>query len=58
MLSVIFTVPVQKFIQTHISDYNLELTLWALEEIIKYLAFFIIIHKTNYIKNLSITLFA
>mgnify|MGYP000997886264 CR=1 FL=1 len=52
MLSVIFTVPVQKFIQTHISDYNLELTLWALaEEIIKYLAFFIIIHKTNYIKK-------
>lgn len=52
MLSVIFTIPVQKFIQTKISDYNLELTLWALaEEIIKYLAFFIIIHKTNYIKR-------
>lgn len=52
MLSVIFTIPIQKFIQNNISDYNLELTLWALaEEIIKYLAFFVIIYKTNYIKK-------
>jgi RsiW-degrading membrane proteinase PrsW (M82 family) len=52
MLSVIFTIPIQKFIQTHISDYNLELTLWALaEELIKYFAFFIIVYKTNYIKK-------
>ena len=49
MASVIFILPVQKFIQSHISSNEIELVLWAgTEEIIKYLAVLIILSGTNH----------
>ena len=50
MISVIFVLPVQKFIQAHFTDANTQLVLWALaEEIIKYLAVIIILYRSGYI---------
>lgn len=48
MIAVIFVLPIQKFIQNSVSSYEVELILWAsAEEILKYLAVLIILHKTN-----------
>lgn len=48
MIAVIFVLPIQKFIQNSVSSYEGELILWAsAEEILKYLAVLIILHKTN-----------
>ncbi len=48
MLSVIVVLPVEKFIQVHISSNTGQVILWAsAEEILKYLAVFVIIYKTN-----------
>ncbi len=48
MASVLFVLPVQKFIQTQINDSQLEITLWATaEEIIKYLAVLVVLYKSQ-----------
>ena len=50
MISVVFVVPLQKFIQANILDANTELILWAgVEEIIKYLVVVIILWNTKFI---------
>ncbi len=50
MLAVIFVLPVQKFIQDGIGQEQWQIILWAsAEEIIKYLAVLIVLHKTAYI---------
>lgn len=52
MIAVIFVLPIQKFIQDHISSNEVELILWAsVEEILKYLAVLILLYKTNDIIN-------
>jgi len=49
MLAVVCVLPIQKFIQAHVSSHNWQLTLWAsTEEIIKYLAVLVILYKTTY----------
>lgn len=48
MIAVILVLPIQKFIQDHISSYEGKLVLWAsVEEILKYLAVLVILCKTN-----------
>ncbi|MBI5139121.1 PrsW family intramembrane metalloprotease [Candidatus Nomurabacteria bacterium] len=48
MASVIFVLPIQKFIQTYVSSSELEIVLWAsAEEIMKYLAVISIIYGTT-----------
>jgi RsiW-degrading membrane proteinase PrsW (M82 family) len=48
MISVIVVLPVERFIQTHISSSNSQIILWAsVEEIFKYIAVFVIIYKTD-----------
>ncbi len=50
MASVLFVLPIQKFIQNNIDSHNLQTILWAsAEEIIKYLAVILILYKSNYI---------
>ncbi|MFA7285753.1 MAG: PrsW family glutamic-type intramembrane protease [Candidatus Paceibacterota bacterium] len=50
MISVIFVIPLQKFIQANVLDANTELALWAgVEEIIKYLVVVIILWNTRFI---------
>jgi len=52
MILVIFTIPIQKFIENIISSGNLEIILWAsVEEIIKYLAVVLLLYKTKYLKK-------
>ncbi|MFA5778363.1 MAG: PrsW family glutamic-type intramembrane protease [Candidatus Paceibacterota bacterium] len=52
MVAVIVVLPIQKFIQSHISSQEMELIMWAsAEEIIKYLAVLLILYKTNYINK-------
>jgi protease PrsW len=47
MLSVIVVLPVQKFIRANVASPSFELFLWATaEEIIKYLAVVILVHRT------------
>src|SRR3989339_1935003 len=49
MVAVAVVLPIQKFIQAHISSYEGQLVLWAsVEEILKYLAVLIILYKTNH----------
>ncbi|MFA5791680.1 MAG: PrsW family glutamic-type intramembrane protease [Candidatus Paceibacterota bacterium] len=49
MIAVMIAIPIQKFIQTHVSSYEMELVLWAsAEEILKYLAVLVILFKTNH----------
>ena len=49
MISVACVLPIQKFIQIHINDQNLQSTLWAAsEEIMKFLAVIVVLYKTNY----------
>lgn len=48
MMAVIVVLPIQKFIQSHISSPEGQLILWAsAEEILKYLAVLVILYKTN-----------
>ncbi len=48
MASVLFVLPVQKFIQATVENSELEITLWATaEEIIKYLAVLVILYKSS-----------
>lgn len=48
MASVIFVLPVQKFIEANIAEYEWQITLWATaEEIIKYLAVMLVLYKTR-----------
>lgn len=50
MVSVIFVLPIQKFIQAHIGSHELQLILWAAaEEIIKYLAVIVILYGTTHV---------
>ncbi len=52
MVAVVVVLPIQKFIQDHISSPQLELVLWAsAEEILKYLAVLIILYRTNNAKK-------
>ena len=49
MIAVVFVLPIQKFIQTHVGSNEWQLALWASsEEIIKYLAVAIVLYKTNH----------
>lgn len=46
MASVVFVLPVQKFIESNIAEYEWQITLWATaEEIIKYLAVMLVLYK-------------
>ena len=48
MISVIAVLPIQKFIQDHVSSYESQLVLWAsAEEILKYIAVLAILYDTN-----------
>jgi RsiW-degrading membrane proteinase PrsW (M82 family) len=48
MIAVIVVLPIQKFIQAHVSSPNLQLILWAsVEEILKYLAVLAVVYKTR-----------
>lgn len=52
MISVIVVLPIQKFIQDHISSNEGQLALWAsVEEIFKYLAVLMILYKTDNIEE-------
>ena len=49
MIAVIAVLPIQKFIQAHVSGDGWQLILWAsAEEIIKYLAVLVILYKTHH----------
>lgn len=48
MASVMIVLPIQKFIQVHISSHGGQIVLWAgTEEILKYIAVLIVLYKTN-----------
>ncbi|MFA4975088.1 MAG: PrsW family glutamic-type intramembrane protease [Candidatus Paceibacterota bacterium] len=48
MISVIFVIPIQKFIQNTVSSYEWQIIGWAsVEELIKYLCVVILLSKTN-----------
>ncbi|MEK7081201.1 MAG: PrsW family glutamic-type intramembrane protease [Patescibacteria group bacterium] len=48
MMAVVVVLPIQKFIQAHLSSPEGQLVLWAsAEEILKYLAVLIVLYKTN-----------
>lgn len=50
MLAVILVLPIEKFIAGIVSDHTTQITLWAAsEEILKYLAFVIIMKKSAYL---------
>lgn len=50
MLSVVFVLPIQKFIQNVITSNEGEIILWAFsEEVVKYLAAIVILYKSNHI---------
>jgi len=52
MLSVIFVLPIQKFIQSNVGSHQLQIISWAsIEEIIKYLAVMVVVYKTTYINE-------
>jgi RsiW-degrading membrane proteinase PrsW (M82 family) len=52
MLSVIVVLPIQKIIQTHFHDVQLQIILWAAtEEILKYLAVLVILFHTRYVSD-------
>ncbi|MDQ3075834.1 MAG: PrsW family intramembrane metalloprotease [bacterium] len=49
MIGVILVLPIQKYIQSHVSGHEWQLIGWAAaEEIIKYLAVLVILYKTTY----------
>ncbi len=48
MLAVVVVLPIEKFIQTHVSSGEARIVLWAsAEEILKYLAVLIIVYRTR-----------
>lgn len=48
IVSVIFVIPIQKFIEAHVGTHELQLLLWATaEEIVKYFAVVLVIYRTN-----------
>ncbi len=48
MISVIFVIPIQEFVQAHVNSPEWRLVLWAgAEEIIKYLAVLIVLYRTS-----------
>ena len=48
IIAVVFVLPIQKFIQTHIGSQVSQIVLWAsVEEIMKYLAVLVVLYKTN-----------
>lgn len=50
MLSVIFVLPIQKFIQSNVSSHEMQIISWAsIEEIIKYLAVVAVVYRTTYV---------
>lgn len=50
MAGVIFALPIQRFIQTHIGGAESQIALWAsVEEVIKYLAVLIVLARTSFI---------
>ncbi len=52
MISVIFVIPIQRFVQSHVSDHQLQLVLWAsIEELIKYLAVILILYRSPFIEE-------
>jgi protease PrsW len=52
MLSVIVVLPIQKFIQAHIADQNIQLILWAAtEEVLKFLAVVFLLYKTSEVEE-------
>jgi len=52
MISVIFVLPIQKFIQSNIDSHQLQIISWAsVEELIKYLAAMLILYKTTHVKE-------
>jgi len=52
MISVVFVIPIQKFIQSNVSSYQWQIIGWAsIEEIMKYLGVVIILYKTNRIEE-------
>jgi RsiW-degrading membrane proteinase PrsW (M82 family) len=49
MVAVVVVLPIQKFIQAHLSSSAGQLILWAgAEEILKYLAVLVVLYRTNY----------
>ncbi len=52
MIAVIFVIPIQRFVQSHVSDHQLQLVLWAsIEELIKYLAVILILYRSPFIEE-------
>jgi RsiW-degrading membrane proteinase PrsW (M82 family) len=52
MFSVVFVLPIEKFIETHLNSSIGQTILWsATEEIFKYLAVLIVLYKTSYISK-------
>ncbi len=52
MLSVIFVLPIQRFMQTLTTDQNSLITLWAIaEEGIKFLAFYVIMARSSHLNQ-------
>ncbi|MFZ3015488.1 MAG: PrsW family glutamic-type intramembrane protease [Minisyncoccia bacterium] len=52
MISVIFVLPIQKFIQANVDSHQLQIISWAtIEEIIKYIAVIVIVYRTKYINE-------
>ena len=52
MISVIFVIPIQKYVQANIFDENTRLVIWALvEEFAKYFVAFILIYHTRFVNK-------
>jgi RsiW-degrading membrane proteinase PrsW (M82 family) len=52
MVSVIFVLPIQKFIQANVDIHQLKIISWAgVEEVIKYLVVMAVVYKTAYIRE-------
>jgi len=52
MLSVVFIIPIQKFIQIHTNSGQIQTILWAsVEEMIKYFAVVLLLYKSKYINK-------
>lgn len=50
MISVVFVIPIQKWIQSKVGGAGTELVLWAaVEELVKYLAVMLVLYKSEYI---------
>src|SRR3989338_11154538 len=48
MIAVIFVLPIEKFLQSHINSYTWQIISWAsVEEIIKYLVVILVLYKTS-----------